>query len=467
MTSNRPPGLVAVRSTLTAHRYVVQRTIVQDTARVEIVEDEAVTNVGSHHANRSHSSPDRPLNLLDDTFSECQIYCNQLLRLKHGFPLYVPGPSQNLPAEYRRSGVAIGDVGRITSEGIFDFFFNIYLPANDPINNNNVPDDYVPMEPYTAEDISSLWYDAGSHVSTSSVQRLDEDDFPGGEFVFGCHAPQGAVLALPHGAHLKKLENLGAMREYAAAHAESWYKHVNGRRGRQLANGLLYLVTGWEKAQTWGMASFHSVTNNLQLVFKPTARGNSPRQYRWSGNPAEKKCYDGLPINNAPMNQTTFIHGFSILLGTTVWGRLLRTVEIRDINNVELRSSGSKLSATPGFARVSSLLNFFGGGTSGGTQHGNIVLSGSDAIAEILHPGQLINEYIIHKIPEATVVLSHDNDWRDILGEDDPKSQILTVTSFLRRISAQYEVVEKNGTPITPTVLHFSSHIQAEKQKRP
>jgi hypothetical protein len=129
------------------------------------------------------------------------------------------------------------------------------------------------------------------------------------------------VLALPHGSHLKKLENLDPIREYAAAHAESWYKYINGPRGRGLANGSMYLVNGWEKAQSWGMASFHSInsTERFQLVFKPTTRTNSVRQYRWRGNPAEKKSYDPSPITGGPLNQTTFIHGLSISLGTTIW----------------------------------------------------------------------------------------------------------------------------------------------------
>ncbi|KAJ6478232.1 hypothetical protein C8R45DRAFT_789949, partial [Mycena sanguinolenta] len=67
------------------------------------------------------------------TFSESQIYCNQLLRLQRGFPLYIPGPSEMLPAEYH-SDIQIGDVGTVTPEGSFDCFFNIYLPADHAIN---------------------------------------------------------------------------------------------------------------------------------------------------------------------------------------------------------------------------------------------------------------------------------------------------------------------------------------------
>ncbi|KAJ7821927.1 hypothetical protein B0H14DRAFT_2454884, partial [Mycena olivaceomarginata] len=76
---------------------------------------------------------------------ESEIYCSQLLRQKRGFPLYDPEPRQTLPQEYQQSGVAIGDVGRITPNGAFDFFFNIYLPADHPINDNDVPENFSPL----------------------------------------------------------------------------------------------------------------------------------------------------------------------------------------------------------------------------------------------------------------------------------------------------------------------------------
>ncbi|KAJ7235779.1 hypothetical protein C8J57DRAFT_1003772, partial [Mycena rebaudengoi] len=65
---------------------------------------------------------------------------------------------------------------------------------------------------------------------------------------FSCDGSQGAVLALPYGASLKKLRNVESVRAYAAKHAGRWYKYINGPRGRGLANGELYLVTGHEKA---------------------------------------------------------------------------------------------------------------------------------------------------------------------------------------------------------------------------
>lgn len=168
------------------------------------------------------------------------------------------------------------------------------------------------------------------------------------------------MLALPHGSHIQKLENLETVRTYAATHAESWFKYINGPRGRGL-NGSLYLVTGWEKAPSWGIASFHSVNHAFQLSFKSPAGAS---RYRWRGNPARKKYHDSSTIHEAPWNQTTFIHGLSISLGTGVWARLFETVEIRETSNMEsgLGSvGGNSASSSQRSSLLSRVLGVFGG----------------------------------------------------------------------------------------------------------
>jgi hypothetical protein len=84
--------------------------------------------------------------------------------------LYHPEPQKNLPDQYQRTGIAIGDVGTVTVEGDFDFFFNIYLEADNPINAN-VPQDFVPLLPYLSVDIKHYGFDPGNHVSTG-IHRL-------------------------------------------------------------------------------------------------------------------------------------------------------------------------------------------------------------------------------------------------------------------------------------------------------
>ncbi|KAJ7817452.1 hypothetical protein B0H14DRAFT_1386212, partial [Mycena olivaceomarginata] len=126
-----------------------------------------------------------PLNTMDETFSQSQIYCNQLLPLRRGFPLYIPGPSEMLPAEYQTSGIQIGDVGTVTPEGLFRCFFNIYLPADHPINLDNVPDDFHPLQKYNERDLLIIHQAPGNYVSTSLVHKIIHDSqlnqFPGGD----------------------------------------------------------------------------------------------------------------------------------------------------------------------------------------------------------------------------------------------------------------------------------------------
>jgi hypothetical protein len=199
-------------------------------------------------------------------------------------------------------------------------------------------------------------------LSKWTVTLLSCSVFPGGDFILSCRAPQGAVLALPHGSHLRKLENLENLQVYAATHAESWFKYINGPRGRGLS-GSLYLVTGCEKAPSWGLASFHTVDNAFQLSFKPTAGTDG---YRWRGNPAQKKYHDPSPMHEP--NQTTFIHGLSISLGTGVWARMFETIQIREIIDMESRLGGSEGNpnlSSQGLSLLSRVIGVLGRGATG------------------------------------------------------------------------------------------------------
>jgi len=110
-----------------------------------------------------------------------QIYVEQLLNEKRGYPLWVPQASTNTSREYQARGISIGDVGFFTESGEFDFLFNICLPADDPINpgQDEVPDGFQPISPefswrrqvreYT-EALNDSSYLASSSIS---AQRTD------------------------------------------------------------------------------------------------------------------------------------------------------------------------------------------------------------------------------------------------------------------------------------------------------
>ncbi|KAJ7934596.1 hypothetical protein B0H13DRAFT_1591560 [Mycena leptocephala] len=207
---------------------------------------------------------------LSSTYLPIQTYTHQLLRRKRGFPLYNTSPQQNLPDEYRKTGVSIGDVGAVTPDGTFDFFFNIFLPCNHPINAGRVPDDFVPLQSYTLDDVHQTEFPPGSYVSSlyPFFQELNSerswDQFPGSAFAFTCTGPTGALLALQCGSRLRQLQNVVQLRRYAEEHAESWYKYVKGSRGRDLSNGSLYLITGCENRRqvVWLLSTMSNLASN-------------------------------------------------------------------------------------------------------------------------------------------------------------------------------------------------------------
>ncbi|KAJ7476215.1 hypothetical protein FB451DRAFT_1132966 [Mycena latifolia] len=461
-----PANILTTSSTASETRLTAQSShLFQNAAGFEIVGGQFVLgDVHNHpvmdqsrHTNSISNTPDD-----SDGYSESEIYCSQLLRRKRGFPLWVPGPQRNLPAEYQRKGVAIGDLGRVTPEGVFDFFFNIYLPADHPINANDVPEDFVPLKPYVSKDVVHLDFDPGSHVSSSFIHELDPDaasssEFPGGEFLFNCKGPNGALLALPHGAHLEKLESVEHARRYAAQNAQSWYKYVNGTRGRGLVNGTLYLITGCEKALSGGMASFENVVAGaqFQLSFKPTNDAGYTYHFK-RGTPARTKMFSSWSqTGECLLNHTTFLHGFTISLGEGIWGRLFGNVGISQITDSQLRKSHSDF--VP-FSSQGSLFSwsfgfFGGGGTTGGKKYSgqngeDTTISDLSPSPEIFHPGQLINGFILREAPDAKVVITHDDDWRDILYEDGPGSPIQDASEFFGQVMQQFNITmaEEDGT---------------------
>ncbi|KAJ7649970.1 hypothetical protein FB45DRAFT_886457 [Roridomyces roridus] len=374
--------------------------------------------------------------------ADSDVYCRQLLGRRRGFPLYVPAPQRNLPEEYQRKGISIGDVGRVTPEGVFDFFFNVYLASDHPVNCGLVPEEFVPLAPFLDQDILELDFERDSHVASPSVLAWGPYHFSD-DFRFTCKGPRGAVLALPLGSRLMKLQNVEDMRRYAARNAESWYRYINGSRGRGLRNGGLHLVTGFEKSWEGGLASFQNIGagSEFSLVFRPM-------DHRFqTGTPAITKSFQTPPDN--PVNHTVFFHGFTISLGEGIWGRLLGTVEVSDA----AISPKSPSSIVP-FGSQSSLISWIvnlsiGAGSSGGKTYSGkdgeeVTLSDLASIPEIFHPSRLVNNFILDQVPNAEVVITHDEDWCDIISENGVES-IQEQKDLLDKVARQFFLAERDG----------------------
>ena len=98
-----------------------------------------------------------------------EIYYHQLLTKRRGSPLWIPGPGRRLPIAYRRQGISIGDVGIITHFGRFDFLFNVFQPADHPINSRGVPESFSPLDFGQLETDPSTIYGDNTYLTSSSV----------------------------------------------------------------------------------------------------------------------------------------------------------------------------------------------------------------------------------------------------------------------------------------------------------
>ncbi|KAJ7056492.1 hypothetical protein C8F01DRAFT_1234006, partial [Mycena amicta] len=357
----------------------------------------------------SHAQNQQPVNV--QVLSEYEIYGKHLLGWGRGLPLLDAAPQGNLPIEYKKMGICFGDVGAVTPEGGWDFFFNIYCSANHPINCNGVPDGFYCLDPVKDADIYIGTFPPGSHVTSSDI-----------ELHFTCWGPYGALLALPDGSQHWRLQNVEAMRKYAAQNAESWYRHVNEQRGRHLVNGSLRLITGCEKSSFGGMATFQNIPvgKDFGISFAPVNNHNGDTIYCFSGqHPAHTRTFASLEDKN----NSVFIRGFTISLGQGILVRLGikgSSVSLQSGDTVFQNSSDGYIPFGSGDSFLSSFFGFLTGSssTTGSRQitaldTRYVQVSELAPIANIFDPSQLINNKIV-QMPEAsnaTVIITHDDDW--------------------------------------------------------
>ncbi|KAF7312577.1 Pleiotropic drug resistance ABC transporter protein [Mycena indigotica] len=401
--------------------------------------------------------------------SEYETFFSSLIPRKRGRPLLCPTPQTNLPREYQRRGICIGDVGSITLEGSFDFAFNVYLPASHPINNNLVPEGFCPLAPYQSVDVSQNDFLPGSHVTSSEVEAacvdLDSPDFPGGELHFACQGPDGALVALPYGSRLEKLVNLEGLRQYAARNAESWYRYINQVRGRRLVNGGLYVVTGCEKARSGGMATFQNVSSgrDFNISFTPRVAQDGRASYRFSrDNPAHTRTFESSTSNETiKPNNTVFLRGFTVSLRKGVRRMFSENLDNSQINDDSDGSSdGTREADIPFGSRNSFLsslsLRFRSSKRSNGGKQASLDTFCTKTCeladdqpsmpVQSRDPSQMINEALLSRFPNATVAITHDDDWVDALDAWSlAQCEGDNAENFLESALSVREVEEKEG----------------------
>ncbi|PBK70212.1 hypothetical protein ARMSODRAFT_956285 [Armillaria solidipes] len=264
------------------------------------------------------------------------LYTKLLLSRGHGYPLWTPEPDYSLCSAYVGRGICVGDVGIIRDDGGFDFIFNAFLEADDPVHEGGVPPNFSPLRTESPNPIRTIYFQhprdssvRSSHVSVKSLSLEASAEVPsiaggGAGFEFTTSRDQAAVLILPQGGTRFDRKNLSSMRKYALEHAHEWYEYINSPNylGREALNGSLCFVTGCDKTTAWGSAAMSKPSDTRQFSIKflvgGLAEGRIALRSSWSTQEwTDTRIYPDQDIDmDAPLpvreNQGVFIRSFTI-----------------------------------------------------------------------------------------------------------------------------------------------------------
>ena len=148
---------------------------------------------------------------------------------------------------------------------------------------------------------------------------------------------------MPDGADRVNVRNQWKFRETARRHAFSWYQHANVRFGRMASNGSLYLLTGCDKAISWGMASFSCASEECDISLKFTAAQvaevGAAYVYSWETYvPATVRVgpYRDGGGQERLKNQSVFLRGFKISIREGAMGKLMGPVKLKYLERSKL-----------------------------------------------------------------------------------------------------------------------------------
>lgn len=134
---------------------------------------------------------------------------------------------------------------------------------------------------------------------------------------------EGALLVLPEGAERHDVRDPRPFFEQASRHAATWYHFAEENLGRIISHDSIYVITGFHKARSWGLAGYQNEQGNsdFSAQFTVGARegGNLAAGYSWETSRSmdwRVGPLDGLGLPN----QSVFIRGFKIALRSTVQG---------------------------------------------------------------------------------------------------------------------------------------------------
>ncbi|KAH0838802.1 thioredoxin-like protein [Lanmaoa asiatica] len=386
-----------------------------------------------------------------------------------GYPMWTPEPSSQL-LSYRPEGLRIGDVGVVVPEnGNFDVFFNICLPKDHHFHKaTGVPDGFSPVELSDA-DIKTVpnVESAGQIITASSVTRrrsatqvrlfqhykgtmgvqplhtnrtLDRVGQSGATgYTFNLSSSEGALLILPEGAECHDVRDPRPFFEQASRHAATWYHFAEENLGRIISHDSIYVITGFHKARSWGLAGYQNEKGNSDFSARFTVGtregGNLAANYNWETTRSmdwRVGPFDGLGI----ANQSVFIRGFKIALRSSVQGVPQRWVSFepsRPSGRSDHGTSSGDSWLASAWRGISKTVGISSEGADRGVGRDSrenagvrIEIQRVPEILPVFHPSDVINRYILQK---------------DLLKlEELAQAELLT-----KAVSERYTIVSREG----------------------
>ncbi|KAF8553282.1 hypothetical protein OG21DRAFT_1510417 [Imleria badia] len=226
------------------------------------------------------------------------------------------------------------------------------------------------------------------------MQRVDS-------YEFVPTSTEGAILILPQGATRHDLLPKERFRMTAIEHAFDWYEIARKRHGESIGGCSLYLITGFYKARSWSLASFHNATgtqlNTRRIKVVPRDIGESKAGRYWECTfPVD--CRDGPGGNhNGSANQTVYISGFKIAVRDDVLRWWTQEPVVEPVPALRPPARPCR------FVRV--LKQLFGGkeGSKYRRKSGNV--NHVPALTQPFHPSDTINRFLFKQV--GMLILYH------------------------------------------------------------
>ncbi|KAF8123155.1 CHAT domain-containing protein [Boletus edulis] len=317
------------------------------------------------------------------------------LKQEFGYPLRTPEPNSRLGQPYVREGLQIGDVGFVDEDGEFIWLFNIKFPLSDSDRLEKLPEEFhnrilIPPDTFIEfpEPVPKHGLDLEKVFTFGVERKLPESGPRRATYEFTATSKTGAILILPGGATLSKLEDkqkFKEIRQHATKYALQWCKYAQ--------RDSLYLITAAYKTKTWTLGSFYEGSPGKDILVHRESGENSVYKWEYQFNVDHRRG----PGNNDNDNQTVLIQGFRITVRWD-WFRMIERVERPE-------RWFARVLAT--FWPIRKSLRWL--------SQTKIKHVPTRNLSQPVHPLDVINRVLLDKNPRAKVAVTHDNAWIEML----------------------------------------------------